>query len=649
IKPVALAVEKKSMTLFAKKVVLAEMVVTKNVEPVQLAQQSFSSDVSADSAWIHELPRAQRARLEAAQMRTEVIDQDWSQPSWGEVATQALQKSGAVNAEGEIVGNENSKVYVAAASSSAPNKLSRPQVYSASSASRTPSGNDDKGPGLSERGYLPASTASLVDDTSSKIRRIVGPIEITGGLAVTNEHHIEIRRNDEGVLKELGRVDLLKGTYNIDVEEAIGTVVARLVNKDGKTLGEGSFRLNKLVAGDLNFLQGPKIKVEPHPDFSGILTSAYNSKANDTAPAQTRVTFVKGASEVAVKRDGVASMDNVTKGSTTVMRAAAPKHLQTASIVVSGQEFKSSLYPESMIKALQDIVGQQRSQSFDGAPTVIWGRISQDGKSLSGIDVSVESDPSLIPIYFNQFLIPDASLKSTSENGLYAFIEVQPGFHSLLATRGSSILGYSNVIVEENSVGQGDIEFTIKNDSVPLRVFDAFTGESRPAIVTMQSLENDLNLETGNTTLTLPHLNRLGLMRVIPEGADYIPARYIYNDSDEFIHVPLVQWEWLRAIKSFLKISDAPSTGLVVGFVQDEDFEVYLAGYDNFNPQDIVYFDMQGRILQNRKGIAGGGFVLYNVPYDTQEVVVMGSRTQKIYSRVIPVDANSLSILNFRE
>jgi len=58
---------------------------------------------------------------------------------------------------------------------------------------------------------------------------------------------------------------------------------------------------------------------------------------------------------------------------------------------------------------------------------------------------------------------------------------------------------------------------------------------------------------------------------------------------------------------------------------------------------------MQGRILQNHKGIAGGGFILYNVNEDTQEVVVVGTRTQKIYSRVVPVDPNSLSVLNFRE
>lgn len=650
ITPMTLAVEKKSAPLFAKKITLAEMVITKKVEVIEIPQ---SRQIAAESEWFEQLPPAQRARVQAAQMREDIMDQDWNPPTWTEMAQAQLRQSGVIDENGKAQDSvANNKVYVSGRDASGKVRTGpdRPYVYSQSSSSSSEETRGSSGviPGVHQDG-IPGEVASLTKNPNDPGRRIVGPIEITGGLAVTNEHHIEIRRNDEGIIKELGSVDLMNGTYSIDVEDTSGSVVAKLVTREGKILGEGSFRLAKLAVGDLNFLQGPKIKVEPHADYGGVVASVYNTRTNDAPPPQTRVTMIKGATDASVRKDGTVSMDNVTKGSTTVLRAAAPKHLQTNSIITSGQEFRSNLYPVTMINALLDIVGQQRAQSFDGAPTVIWGRVALDGKTLSGIEVNVESDPSLQAVYFNQFMLPDPSLTKTSDNGLFAFVAAEPGFHSLLATRGDSILGYSNVVVEEGAVAQGDIDSTIKNDSVPLRVFDAFTGESRPATLTLQSLPSDLTLESGSTTVMLPHLNRLGLMRVHPDGADYIPARYLYNDNDEFIHVPLIKWEWLRAIKTYLKVNEMPSSGIVVGFVPDENFEVYVAGNDNFEQSNIVYFDMQGRILQNHKGIAGGGFILYNVGEDTQEIVVVGARTQKIYSRVVPVDPNSLSVLSFRE
>lgn len=652
--PVALGVERKSSTLFAKKVVLAEMTIQKQVEtvsaPVSNPTRSYASapitnEVSADTAWMSQLSNSQKARLEKAQIRDDVLSQDWQGSSWSEMAAQTLEKSGIINNAGQVLQNPSNKNI--SVSGVRGETLNRPSVHQGSSLDENSGGTPAPASGGGSYS-LAGGSATNNEDSVAGSRRIVGPIEITGGLAVTNEHHIEVRRNDEGVLKELGRVDLQKGTYNIDVEQTTGTVVARLVNKDGKTLGEGSFRLNRMVAGAQNYVNGPKIKVEPHPDYSVSLVGAYNAKANDAAPAQTRVTFVKGVSDVKVNRDGVASMENVTKGSSTVMRAAAPKHLETTNLIVSGKETRSTLYPESMVQALLDIISQQRMESYEGAPSLIWGKVMLDGKPVSGIDVQVETAPDLQPIYFNQFMMPDANLKKTSDNGMYAFIHVPSGFHSLLATRSDSIFGYVNVVSEDGAVAQGDVEATMKNESVPLRVFDAFTGQAAVASLSMQSLDQELQVPTGSATITLPHLNRLGLMRVHPEGSDYIAARYIYNDNDEFVHVPLVRWDWLRAIKTFVKINDSPATGLIVGFVPDEDFEVFLAGYDNFNKQDIVYFDMQGRILQNHKGAAGGGFIIYNVPDDTHEVVVTGNRTQKIYSRVTPVEANSLSVLNFR-
>lgn len=637
-----------SAPLYAKKIELPEMVIAKNVEVLQATSQNVvslppenfsvasegSSTSEVSQEWRNTLTTEQSRRLDEADRRSEVLAQDWSKgTSWSEMAKEVLERSGVLKES-----TPASKVYVAATNSQGQTQTRVPAaevgVRDVNSESL-----------VDAEAYRTA--ANLTTASANSFLNIQGPLEISGGLAVTNEHHIEVRRTDEGISKELGKVDLVQGIYNIQIEGASGSIVARLVNKDGKVLGEGAFRISQMLAQKTS--KGPKIRITPQPDFSVVTASAYNPSVMEAAPPQTRVTFIKGVSETTAKKDGVVAMDNVAKGSSTIFRAAAPKHLQTASLIVSGEQFKASLFPESMIKALQEIVAQQRALVVSGAPTVVWGRASLDGKPIAGISVSVESDPSLQAVYFNSFMIPDPKLETTSENGLFAFVALNPGFHALLATRGDAIFGYQNVLVEEGSVAQGDIDATMKFESVPLRVYDAFTGEAREARITMQSLADELTVERGLSMVQLPQVNRLGMMRVQPDGADYVAARYLYNDKDSYLHVPLVHWSWLSAIKSFLKIDDHPSAGLIVGFVPDENFEVYLAAYDHFDPRQIVYFDMQGRILQNRKGIAGGGFILYNVPDDTHEVVVVGERTQKIYSRVVPVDPHSLSVLSFRE
>ncbi len=652
--PQTLAAEKSLVPLYTQRVELPEMVFKKEVEvvfakaenrvdvspslrlPANVASQSERQNPQAYE-WMDQLPKSQARRLEQA---NKVLSEDWSLPTWRDMARKVVDDTNRkLDQEAS-----NSRVYVASASAGNSGSGGAPLTQVPRGKVSVPN-NDERDSRDELVGLLPS------DDDRLPVgqKNIVGPIEITGGLAVTNEHHLEIRRNDEGILKELGSVDLRKGTYNITVEDANGSIRARLVNKEGKTLGEGSFRLNRIASNISGPIQGPKLKVAPHPDYAGVITNIYSTSAEDAAPKNTRATFIKGVSEVVAKKDGAVAMDNVARGSSTVMRGAAPSFMQTASIVMSGKEFRSQLYPESMINALIDLVEQERGQELTGEPAVIWGRVTKDDKNVAGVEVALESDPSLQAIYFNQFMIPDFNLKATSENGLYAFVDAESGFHSLIAIKGNELLGYQNVVVEDGSVAQGDIESTSHYETIPLRVFDAFSGNPQLAKVTLQSLEKELFTDRPAMTVNLPQVERLGLMRVQPEGADYISAIYLYSDKDTFIHAPLLQWSWLSNIKSYLKIEDRPNTGVIVGFVPDENFEVYLAAVDNLDARYIVYFDMQGRILQNQKGIAGGGFIIYNTPVDTHEVVVLGARTQKIYSRVLPVDENSLSVLSFRD
>src|SRR5690606_21635255 len=129
-----------------------------------------------------------------------------------------------------------------------------------------------------------------------------------------------------------------------------------------------------------------------------------------------------------------------------------------------------------------------------------------------------------------------------------------------LATRAGAIFGYQNVVVEANSVAQGDIDSSIRKEPVAISIYDAFSGTPMSSIVTLQSLEAEQDVLTGSATFMLSPVSRLGLLRAQPLSAEYVAAKYLYNDADSYIHVPLVKWTWLNTIKTYLKLDDMPST-----------------------------------------------------------------------------------------
>jgi len=480
-------------------------------------------------------------------------------------------------------------------------------------------------------------------------KRIMGPIELTQGLAITNEHHIEIRRSDEGIFREMGQVDLMKGSYSIDIDEASGAIVARLINKTGMVLGEGSIRLSKLQVGDSRLIYGPRLEISPSPSWTGKVSYYYPKPKKDN-PVQ--VTTHGGQNQVAVNDKSEITLDNLSKNSTTIVRAVAEGYMPSNKIMIAGEKsFGISMYPNSMMEALKTIVADQKHvvHSRLTESSVVWGTATLDGKSLSGVTVVSETDPEAKAIYFNEFLIPDPKLTATSASGLYAFVDLPEGFHALLAQRGDEYFGHQNVAVEAGSISIGDIQSTLHTEPVRVRAFDAFSGETLSLIANLQSLNEPLQISQGAASIVLPQTSRLSMIYTeAPTG--YISANYFYNDQDSFIHLPMINLDWLAEMKTLAKVNEMPQTGTVIGFFGEEKYEAYLASQEKQTSSEtsptIIYFDASGKYVDGRQGAVGGGFIIFNAPYGTHEVVIVGA-SEKVSSKIVPVDIETVSVLNF--
>lgn len=340
------------------------------------------------------------------------------------------------------------------------------------------------------------------------------------------------------------------------------------------------------------------------------------------------------------------------------MRTQSEKYFQTNQIIASNEKILNLVYPVGMMDALKSIVSDQRSsdsfyQSLKNARNeevaIIWGQVMVDDKPVAKAEVSLEGQDELQPIYFNTFHIPDPQLKETSENGLFAFIGSKEGLQSLVARRGFKYIAHSNVYVEQGAVAYSDMKTTTKIQPVVLKSFDAFTGAPVPAKVQMQSIDFTVDIVDGMNLIHLPIMNRLGFAQAeVPQG--YVPGVYAYNDKEDHLHFPLVTYQWMNEIAYEIQsrhgVSVNGQRGTTVGFVSDEEFVVQTWGSDR--PQDtlIVYFDAQGKLLNQNTGVAGGGFIIVNYDGPDQQLSVDFLQSQTTSLRVLPLNPNSVTLLN---
>lgn len=620
-----------------------------------------------DGEWIQKLPRQQQLLLNQAQRDRDVLNEDWSVNDWAEEAHQIVQQE--VQKLNEEVTSAPVKAIATAghapagfvAQASRPtlpvlpgvSEAARPTtpVSSPREADRATSGPSNTlasarsvGGQANAGSNGGARTLSGIDiDPDSSVLELTGPLELQG-VGYTNEHSFELRRRQEGIDQEQGQVNIRQGTYSIRTLSRSGDVVARMRDAKGRILGEASFRMVDIQAlrGRVN---GPKMVLRPRVDFGGRVSNHYDPSR---APAQWSAEIFQGASKIAFNKTGEFDVESVEKGSQTLLRARAPGFLPSTSILTSGSRKDLFLYPIKMVAALKSLVSEQRQMSLDDpAAALIWGRVIQDGKTLGGVKVEIEGAEDQEAVYFNELLLPDPNLKVTSSNGYFAFINAPVGFQALLARRGEAYYGHANVITERGSVATGDILTTLRTENTTIRVYDAFTGEPQPAQVLHQSSEETLEINaSGNSSILLPALSRMSMMQVRPD-MPYLAATMVANDADGYLHVPLVRADWLQQVRSSLRMDDLPDTGAIVGFVTDENFKASLLTAET-NGTRIVYFDPEGRPLSGDHGVAGGGFILFNVSPELHEVVVEGLQSGLISSRMLPMDPRAVGVLLFK-
>lgn len=494
---------------------------------------------------------------------------------------------------------------------------------------------------------------------SRKWATVKGKFELVDGVGIV-DHYIELRRVEEGQSREVGHINLSTGSYSIDIESPGGYLIAQIKDRStGGLVGEDRAQLVNLQSRG-NYYEGPFIRVGQPGAIAANMTypggtdtpravskaadTLSNGKATGFSSSAVTVSLFDGQNTLAKSGD---SFHNIGASSSTILRMHDPGRIykNLISIRHAGETSETSVFTSKWADGIVEYISDiQKIQYKNKNGPLLIGRVLADGKPVANAQVQIISQPGVFAVYLDQFMIPSFTQQQTSENGYFVFVGLEPGVYNVTAVRQNQILGSQNFIAEADAIAFQNISSRASR-SKTARSFDAFSAE--PVVADLTSTESESIIETVGGVARFQSRAVFSVSEAVVRTNDrrYVPMRYVYNSRQDYLHVPMISESWLQAVRNLRQINMLPGTGVLVGFVRDIDYDVYLIS-ENYYQNNKVYFDSRGQI--STVPVKNGGFVLFNVPVGAREVVLQEKGSERIHSQVFPVWEQQISATHFQ-
>jgi hypothetical protein len=465
---------------------------------------------------------------------------------------------------------------------------------------------------------------------------IYGEIEFSrdGSLYFGDQHFIDVRRFEEGIPKEVAQVDLLKGTFSMNIRATRGIIIGRLTNNRGGVEGEGIISVADLLASKDHRLVLKKLASrEPirRP------RSAYGPKAEGN-DGSISLAGMNSSPETETTSYDVNAFDSTSE---FVVEAKTMNHLPTISMVnlKSGRDLV--VLPERMVKGLTEILSEQDIQlDLERGDSLIWGTVLANGKPVEGATIVASQGRTS---YFGGLYLPDQTRVKTSENGMFAVVVRNPGWNDLFIELVNGKNVHLNALVYPGKVTQVDADIPISSSPVTVRTFDALSGEPIRAAVEFQQLSD--TVDTGAEAaviIDLPKTTNVSFL-LVDVAPPFKKVRISYTHLQDYLHIPLVTQDWFDGLRAQSKTNEEINTGSIIGFVQGDDYIIEIPNKES--QATIAYFDSQG--LPTQSGVPGGGFAIFNLEMNQSNIIARSMRTKRQISRIVRPDSQLSQVVNF--
>lgn len=571
-------------------------------------------------------------KTKAEQIREIAVGEDWTVPTVARLAEQLVdeQIKAAPQANQKVVKTTSGSDVIIGGN-----------IETAATPAQEPKDNNETKPS--------APTIASLLPSSDQLRPLWlnGNIEMTGGLAyVGPETQMVVKRVQNGEIYERGRIWVTEGKFEIYVKKATGFLVAELQTRDGRLLGRGELNLTNLqnIPAKDNRIYNIRLALKPMSDGARFpVVSGYSHGHQKMPVREARVEIESFGNTQIVDDEGVATEPNIDSSSTFVVRAQAKKHWSTLVVGQAERTQDIRLFSESLVEALVGISLNKAEQRSAFEQSIVWGQVNQADQPVSG--AQVEMAGSYQPIYFNEMFIPDPKLKATSSNGLFAFLKVKPGVQAIRVKSSGRVYPAQIFPTEAKHVSYVEVE--VRSRLVTqFKVVDVLNMQ-RPIEARIRMVGTDEVLGLSGEGLVEYSVAANPFMVEAEGGPDYEISRRTLVGQPQMAYVPLIKRDWLYDLQKQKGISSFPGRGTVVGFVDDSDFEVEMTGYAARELPQTVYFDANGKILNSRHGVAGGGFVIFNAPMGLQTVYIHPTTSREAHSEVVVAEPQYVHVMTW--
>jgi hypothetical protein len=559
-----------------------------------------------------------RGQLLSLQNRKQVLmaqlgNQDWSAPTPGQLAqelvTEELLRQGRTPPETPAIENNNN-------------------IYGVSIASLEPN------PDFSRPLWLN------------------GQIEMTGGLAfVGPENNMVVKRVLNGVVQEQGRIWVTEGRFEIHVQKATGYLVAELQARDGRILGRGEMNLIHLenVPRKGNRVSDIRLALRPTSEGAVFRTASAYSHGDQRIPvADARVEIQAFTNPQKTDSEGLVSEPSLNHASSFVARATAKRHWSSLVVGQANHPQDIRLFSNSLVEALIDLNLERYERREAKQMAIVWGQVMSKGQPLAG--ATIEMAGNYQPIYFNDMYLPDKKLTRTSANGMFAFLKVKAGVQALRVKANGRMYPAQVFPTDERHVSFLDVEVRDKVVS-QFRVFDILD-MNKPVNARIRLVGTDevlpVDADASHPKYIEYSVAADPFMVEAEAGSEYEISRMTFSGSPHLVNVPLISRQWMYELYQATGARTIPGRGSIVGFIDDQDFEVELTGYAPGEPMQIAYFDAGGKVMSGAKtGVAGGGFVIFNAPQGLQTVYIHPTQSRQTYAQVVVAEPQYVHVVTW--
>jgi hypothetical protein len=567
----------------------------------------------------------------------ELAQEDWSAPNVGALAHQLVQQELASPARDVRTFNSASGTRITIRrvepTPAAPPPEQKVAALEASEA---------------REGY-PLAVMSTRNPDPSNLRPLwlMGQVEMTEGLAfVGPETQMTIQRVFNGHAFEAGRIWISEGRFEIRVKEPVGYLVAELRTRQGRVLGRGEINLLDLRALPAREDRVANLRIPLRPTTDGVAFHAVSghSYGAHKMPVTTASVEVQAYSQPQkVNEEGLAVEPGLSRDSSFVARAVARDHWPSIVVGQAREPQDIRLFSKSLVNALINLnsEGSRSTRKEIAQKSVIWGRLVQDGRPAQGAQIEMAGDYK--PIYFDEMYIPNPKLNATSSNGLFAFINVRRGVQALRVKAGDRTYPAQVFPTENRHVSY--VELNIRSREISqFKVFDAFDS-SKAVQASLRMVGTNEVLPVGKDDFVEYAVAANPFMVEADAGGEFEVSRVTVTGNPHVVHVPMVGRSWMYELAQSRQIYQASTRGAVVGLIDDGGYEVELTGYPSGETMQIVYFDAQGKPLNSRTGITGGGFAIFNAPPGLQTLYVHGNQTRETFSQIVVAEPTFVSVV----